>query len=298
MPKVFSDKVDKKKRTRVWVLTCNNYTQDDIERTKILASKTRYSIYGLEVGENGTPHIQGYFCFKDARIWAVMNKALPRGIFRPAEGTALQNQVYCSKDGKFFETGTMPAQGKRTDITRFVDDVRDSLDVLDEGRLLEEYAGMIARYPTFVDRVQRHYHPPLPLKELKNVWYYGPPGTGKTTRASKLLDGDHYVKWPNKWHCGYARQKVIIVEDIGPEHAREMKHFLKLWADYAPYTAQTKCSSLFIRPEIIAVTSNYSIEDMGWDEVTTAAIKRRFHEELMDKPFNYEKVVKAEKVSE
>ena len=86
---------------------------------------------------------------------------------------------------------------------------------------------------------------------------------------------------PNKWFCGYIQQDNVIVEDIGPEQGKFLQHFLKIWADHSPFTAQTKGSSMLIRPRRIIVTSNYSIEDMGYDHVTEKAILRRFSTKFM-----------------
>lgn len=267
-------KVDPKKKCRGWLFTLNNYSAQEIEDVKVV--QTRYTIFALETcPSTGTPHIQGYFFFKNAVRFSTVTKLLPRARFESANGSPQQNMVYCSKTGDYTEIGVLPVNGKRTDLSNFVQEVKASDTVMDETTLLEDYSGIVARYPTFVDRVNRYYHPPLPLEELNNLWIFGVPGSGKTWEAAQLLEGDHYVKAPNKWFCGYSNQKVLIIEDLGPEHSG-MAYNLKMWADKAPFTAQTKGSSMYIRPKMIVVTSNYSIEDMGWDSVTTLAVKRRF----------------------
>lgn len=47
---------------RNWCLTINNYTQADIEKFEehLKNFYIKYYCYGLEKGEQGTPHIQGY----------------------------------------------------------------------------------------------------------------------------------------------------------------------------------------------------------------------------------------------
>lgn len=264
------------KKNRAWVFTCNNYTTQNVSDFDKL--KSQYRIRGFEVGAEGTHHIQAYAYFKHAVSFSGLQKQLPGFWFEPAMGTAQANQTYCSKQGNSVEHGEIPLQGARNDIHGFYLALKASPTKFTEGQLLENHSQILARYPLYVDRCIRHLHPPAPLEALDNYWFYGVPGTGKTTAAAKL--GTHFVKFPNKWFCGYAGEDVLIIEDLEPKHASFMGHSLKLWADKAPFTAQVKGSSMYIRPKQVIVTSNYSIEEMGWDEVTTKAISRRFQVKL------------------
>lgn len=79
-----------------WCFTLNNYEQKDIDEIiKIMAPLGTY-IFGEEVGENGTPHLQGFVCFD--------NKSRPMEKFRNKRihwektyGNLEQNIKYCSK---------------------------------------------------------------------------------------------------------------------------------------------------------------------------------------------------------
>lgn len=267
MPKVY-------KKSRGWIFVINNYTSEDVSCVQIFAEKCVYLVYGLEIGDSGTPHIQGYLYFKSGSAFSRVKKQFPTAHIEAARGDALTNRAYCIKDGSWFEYGVIPAQGARTDIESFVLKVQYADEKIGELDLLLDHSTMVCRYPQFVDRVQRYFHPPTSLPVKNNFWYYGPTDTGKTVRAKEL--GTYFVKAPNKWFCGYTSEDVLIVEDVGPEHASFLKYALKMWADHSPFTAQTKGSSIYIRPKIIVVTSNYSIDQMGWDAVTTEAMKSRF----------------------
>ena len=98
---------------RAFCFTINNWTEDDISFLDELSC--RYLCYGKEVGESGTPHLQGYVYFDNRRSVKGIVKVL-RGHVEVAKGNAEQNAAYCSKDGDFFERGDRPCQGKRTDI--------------------------------------------------------------------------------------------------------------------------------------------------------------------------------------
>lgn len=101
---------------RAYCYTINNYTEADLEAVRNL--RCEYKIYGKEVGANGTPHLQCYSYWKNPKLFSALKKQLPRAHIEPARGTAADNRKYCSKDGDFCEEGSLPKQGKRTDIAK------------------------------------------------------------------------------------------------------------------------------------------------------------------------------------
>lgn len=92
------------RRSRGWCFTLNNYTENerkDIEQW-LLPSAHQY-IVGEEVGEQGTPHLQGYVYVENKMSLKQMKAKIPRAHFEVAKDTPKQNRAYCSKDGKFIE---------------------------------------------------------------------------------------------------------------------------------------------------------------------------------------------------
>lgn len=101
-------------RYRKWCFTLNNYDEKDLE---IIDTKTHeYSnlkfIVGKEIGESGTPHLQGYLEFKNAISMKSLKKWLPRAHLEKARGSSKQNYDYCSKAGDF-RTNMFPDLKKR-----------------------------------------------------------------------------------------------------------------------------------------------------------------------------------------
>lgn len=94
-----------------YVFTCNNYTDGDIQHIQGLYPKTAsYVAYAQEVGEQGTPHLQGFITFTK-RLGHTKAKALLPGTWCEAmKGRLDQNASYCSKQGQLVEIGTRPKE--------------------------------------------------------------------------------------------------------------------------------------------------------------------------------------------
>ncbi len=94
-----------------WCFTLNNWTTSEHEflSSALLAAEEKYFyIVGKEVGEQGTPHLQGYIALKDEKKkfrplpkFGVMRDEKQAVHFERAKGTLRQNYFYCSKDGDY-----------------------------------------------------------------------------------------------------------------------------------------------------------------------------------------------------
>ncbi len=141
-------------RSRAWCFTWNNYVAVDVEKCKEIAEKsgTRYLIFGEEVSESGTPHLQGYVWFTREKSMSQMKRLfgdVPH--FEKRMGTHGQASEYCKKDGKFWEHGEGPSPGRRGDLERFRDAVKEGKS---DAELLDEFPAMYAKYPKFVKTVR------------------------------------------------------------------------------------------------------------------------------------------------
>lgn len=93
-------------RCRRWVFTLNNWNEEEYESIKEwLHNNTVGFVVGKEVGENGTPHLQGYFECKDGKTFNVIKKMNERAHFEKAKGNREQNIKYCTKDKDFEQWG-------------------------------------------------------------------------------------------------------------------------------------------------------------------------------------------------
>lgn len=198
-------------RWRNVCFTLNNYTEDDIESIKKITC--RYIVFGKEVGESGTPHLQGYIEFNKAINFTTIKKYIPRAHFEQRKGTAKEASDYCKKDKDFFEEGEISKQGARNDLKDIIMNhsviIKESLSnhTINSYQQLK-YAEALLKY----SNVKRDHNVPITV-----IWIHGESGTGKTFMAMKECK-DPYI-WrasQGKWFDGYDGQKELILDDLRP----------------------------------------------------------------------------------
>lgn len=264
-------------KTRNWCFTINNYDDANIESLATVDAK--YLCFGREVGEQGTPHLQGFVQFKNARRFDSVRSCLPDGAhIEPCKGSAVQNVKYCEKDGDFTERGTRPISNKRKGEME-QERWSEVITMCKEGDLnavAEEYPQVFIGHYRTLKMIKKDYMPSVPdADELSGVWYYGAPGTGKSYTARQVFTGG-YLKMCNKWWDGYQDEEYVIIDDVDTNH-KCLGHHFKIWADRYAFLAETKGGTIRIRPAKIVVTSQYSIEEIwAGDQATIDALKRRF----------------------
>jgi len=99
-----------------WAFTVNNYDEDavDILQNLVHLGKVRYLVYGREISDSGTPHLQGYLQMDKKCRFSKIKELLPRGSHIDSEyqnSTAQANKIYCTKDGIWEEFGEMATKG-------------------------------------------------------------------------------------------------------------------------------------------------------------------------------------------
>lgn len=260
------------KLARRWIFTLNNYTDWEYETVKNWPVK--YMVVGKEVGEEGTPHLQGYCVFEGMKRLSAMKKLGPRAHFEVARGTTTQNWEYCTKEGCFEEVGERPSDdgsaGGKKEMQRW----EEARDAARKGNIDDVPADIYLRYyRTLKEIAKDHMAKPDDCADVTGVWLVGPPGVGKSHKARAEHPGA-YFKNQNKWWDGYQGEESVIIDDYD---SKELGHHLKIWADKYSFIAETKGGAMHIRPKAIVITSNYTIEDIwGGDDVLVAALKRRF----------------------
>lgn len=257
-------------RARNFVFTLNNYTAADEARIKLIAC--RYICYGREVGQQGTPHLQGYVSFTNARTHASARRLLSGCHVEIARGTPTQCRTYCSKDGDFYEDGDMPTDPGLREGERW----KHALEAAKEGNFEEIPPDIILRHYSTIKRIRTDFETtPRLLDGPCGVWIHGVAGSGKTYAVFSQFP-EIYPKGLNKWWCSYKGGPALL-DDVDPTHKSWLTYFIKIWADRYPFVGESKGGSRKIRPSKFIVTSQYSIEDYcQGDQEAIAALNRRF----------------------
>jgi len=263
-------------KSRTYCFTLNNYTESDIDyyQQLVQTGNAKYIIIGKEVGEEGTPHLQGFVSFASRRHFNAVKDLFPRAHLEKAMSLNAAIE-YCKKDGNFVEWGDAPMTQKEkgaTEKRRW----EEAFTAAEEGRFEDIDADIRFRYDQNCQRIRDRAIRARILEdtEEKHEWYYGETGTGKSRKA-RTDNPDCFLKMCNKWWDGYVDQDVVLIEDFDKKHD-VLCHHMKIWADRYPFPAEAKGRALVIRPKKIIVTSNYHPKDIWSSPSDLDPILRRF----------------------
>jgi hypothetical protein len=242
-------------KAKHWVFTLNNWTQDDVDRLEALhaSGDASYIVFGEEVGESGTEHLQGYACFASRKTLAQAKRLIgSRAHLEVMRGTPQQASEYCKKDESYHEFGEIPAgQGSRTDLGDLIGAIRSGKSMRE---LEDEFPGECIRYDRAVLRRVAEARPFRTEKPYVHV-LWGDTGVGKTRYVFDRFDWeDIYVYSGGKWFDGYVGQSVALFDDFtGSEF--KLGFFLRLLDRY-PMRVEIKGGFVQWNPSKIFITSN------------------------------------------
>lgn len=203
--------------SRRFVFTVNNYTSDDelgiLELEK--SPKVKYCCYGREIGESGTPHLQGYLEVASPCRISGISKIIPRAWIGVAHGSAIENQKYTGKDLDWISFGTpMPGQGFRSDLKTAMRMVEEKTPKIE---IMREIPTTYARYPKFVQEYQNllEKEETRDFRVIETHVLWGEAGTGKTKTAHNSCAGLFTVNPEDSFPFdGYDGEEGILIDDF------------------------------------------------------------------------------------
>lgn len=268
---------NKSQKHRSYVFTVNNWTEEDLAKARSVLMDSKYGIIGKEVGEQGTPHLQGYVSFNNPRGFESVRKSLGgRAHIKVAKGSAYENFIYCSKDKDFEEFGTRPeenssGQGKRTDISTIKTMVYEGCSMKDICVVATSLQSIrMAEIMLRYTEKQRNW--------LPNVkWYWGESGVGKTRWAFEQFDYNCWCSAKDlRWWDGYDGHENVIFDEFRTETC-SFAELLKILDRY-PYKVEVKGGSRQLLAKNIIITSCYPPQEIYFTEENLWQLERRISE--------------------
>lgn len=251
-----------------WCFTLNNYTEVEYESIfTALEESSEYSIVGREIGDSGTPHLQGYTILsRRCNLSHVSNLLGGRVHLEVARGNPRQNRLYCSKSGSFRETGTLPGAVPRKTRDELATEFRDSVRSGNSGlvQFSESNPGSWYFSGHNLLRNSLSIAQPIIRPDINVEWVFGEPGVGKSRYAHDKLP-EAFIKDPRtKWWSGYLLEKTVIIDDFGP-NGIDINHLLR-WFDRYKCTVETKGGMVPLHADTFIVTSNFEPTDCFKDK--------------------------------
>jgi len=245
-----------------------------MEEKELRDLKVQYACVGKEIGESGTPHLQGFVYFENPRGLSGVRKVCGRAHWEICRSPQ-QAAEYCQKDGEFWEVGEKPVQGERTDLKAVAEQVRNGASLRE---VAEKNPGMFVRYSKglmalkmvmLTDRTE------MPVIS----WLWGPSGAGKSRYAIDL-GFTYYIKDGTQWWDGYDGQECIIIDDFdGKWPLRDLLRLL----DRYPYQGQFKGGYVKINSPRIFITCEYHPSHF-WEGTALQQIERRIRDIRLIQP--------------
>nr|QKV51246.1 putative replication associated protein [Crucivirus sp.] len=224
-----AEAVDDKSRKKNWVFTWNNYTVEDVKTVNedwLKLSDMRCVVYEPEIGKQGTPHLQGFFCFDKLKSFKQVKEMINKRVWFSQMKKPIEASLkYCSKDkGTIYlgevpmsqkEKGTHGIKGKESgkdapDI--WADILTDIKKGISRKELMEKYMSIYAVYHAGIEKYIEMFTPRVPFNIEKThesfypwqrqlldiidlkadarsvIWIYSKRGnTGKTAMFKHLL---------------------------------------------------------------------------------------------------------------
>lgn len=274
-------------QTKRWSFTVNNYSPEEMQHLIDLSktSSIRYIVIGKEVGESGTPHLQGYVeTSKKMSMGGIKKLVNSRAHFEISKGSAQENRTYCLKDNNpLLEKGKPVIERQRTDLEDVKEDIDNGVAYSD---LWDKHFSLMVRYRKSFEEYGNIKR--LGSRTMPKVYiWWGRTGTGKTRGAFDMAAAefnDSYWVWPGgAWFDGYRGERVAIFDEFhgGEDQGISFSLWKKL-CDRYPLTVPVKGSFTNWSPEIIILTSNVDPSQWWPKEMKPLEWKDQFNRRIFE----------------
>lgn len=271
---------------RRYCFTLNNYTDEHCRLLMAVATGTelpvRYVLFGREVGESGTPHLQGYVEFGSPvritgakRLLGINSLHLER-----ACGTASENLTYCSKqDPNPYQSGTPGhGSGHRSDLDSVYAMVKSGSTFAE---ISEHNPGAAIRYSRGIERLINVHATPRQWI-THSIWRYGTSGAGKSRdtygEAERLSPGGYSTigDVTLQWFDGFvSNSRAAILDEF--DGTAKLPTLLRVLDRY-PMLVPFKGGFMQWNPRYLLITSQFSPEHYYGSQPQWGALIRRLRD--------------------
>jgi len=266
---------------KTWMYTLNNWTEDELDKLTKLTNVNKH-VCANEIGEMGTPHLQGRITFNKEWTFNMWKKFNTRMSVRAAKYIDCD---YERKDGDILiDIDNRKKKGSRTDL----DDIYHKLD---EGSTVtdvaKDYPSQYIRYHKGIERLAELIQDdieegdydlqdccdfiqlaPLDFTESCTHMVVGPPGTGKTQYALSHFNKPLFVTHMDDLKNFHQRvHDGIVFDDMNFKHLPrnsqihlvDQDHGRSIHVRYGTARIPKRTKKIF--------TCNYSCVDMDDDAI-------------------------------
>lgn len=226
--------------------TLNNFTDEDIQWLKTL--ECTVMTCSIEVGEQGTPHLQFSVTFRRSYSFAALKKLHGRVSWR--EQQCKQDNNYCRKrDSELIIDRDERRKGARTDIAHIKDVVKNTLSMAEVVREASSVQSV-----RMAEMWLKYNEPKRPIQEVFVHYRWGATGVGKTRWIWEAHGDQIFTPTTFKWWEGYDGHKIVLLDELRGDWCT-FGQLLKL-LDRFPYTVETKGGSRQIQANTFYITSS------------------------------------------
>lgn len=296
-------------QSRNWVFTLNN-PRDTEYPESWTTNHLKLIVYQVEIGEEGTFHLQGYLELDTPRRMSFMKNLAPRAHWEIRKGSRKQALEYVTKKEtqltppSAFKCGMNASESENGWIQFDSDNYNSSWSTLgllqtmngteqtnskQKSRLLEIKEALLSNSSSIEDiadnefdlwvRYYRAFEKYATLKTSPRNHavdvhvVIGPTGTGKSKWAMDTYKGA-YWKQRSKWWDGYFKHETVIIDEFYGWLPFDM--LLRLLDRY-PMLVETKGGQMQFVAKTIVITSNKSPDNWYSGDCYFEALARRIN---------------------
>ena len=252
-----------------------------------------------EVGDSGTPHLQGFVVYKNAGSLDRTRKDFPGCHVEVMKSKIASNVTYCSKQSELVILGDLPKQpnhGAEATKARWKH-IMSLVKAHDYEALEDQYPKeWLLHHQSWFN--WQTYKKCAPVSMGPNYWVWGPPGTGKTQQIQdycRMTGQGYFQKSKDDDWCGYNGEEWVHIDEFEPcdqygKYDWKAKS-IKVWAHSSPFPARIKFGKpRSLNPPHIYVSAQQNIDDTFPAHISPSfenlnkAVHRRFLEIHMERP--------------